>query len=264
MAREIDNNIGSGQRSVGFGDGVHRRCSSQLPAFGEQSLEYAEQIASSLDAAHAKGITHRYLKPGNILVTASGIKLLDFGLALLRRGPESAGETTAVGVTKAGTILGTAAYMSPEQAEAKLADARSDIFSLGLVLYEMLSGRPAFAGGSTIAVMAAIVRDEPKSLTAPPALQSIVTRCLRKSPGDRFQSMTQVKDALLAATSGISSPGASVSERQPSIAVRPFANMSRDADEEYFSDGLAEEIINLLAQIPGRLRSVWCRPSTFI
>ena len=107
-------------------------------------------------------------------------------------------------MTQAGTVLGTAAYMSPEQAEAKPVDARSDIFSFGLVLYEMLSGRRAFTGDSTIAIMAAIVRDEPAPLRATPAVQSIVTRCLRKSPADRFQSMAQVKDALLAATSGVS------------------------------------------------------------
>jgi len=104
------------------------------PLSVDKALEYAEQIASALDAAHAKGITHRDLKPANILVTASGVKLLDFGLALLNRGPASADETTVVGSTKAGSTLGTAAYMSPEQAEARLVDARSDIFSFGLVL----------------------------------------------------------------------------------------------------------------------------------
>ena len=129
-----------------------------------------------------------------------------------------------MGLTKAGTVLGTAAYMSPEQAEAKPVDARSDIFSFGLVLYEMLSGRRAFTGDSTIAIMAAIVRDEPEPLDAPPALQTIVARCLRKSPADRFQSMTEVKDALLAATSGVRV--AIPAQPQPSIAVLPFANMS--------------------------------------
>jgi serine/threonine-protein kinase len=246
------------------------------PLSVEMALECAGQIASALDAAHAKGITHRDLKPANILVTASGIKLLDFGLALMTPAAdcrkEAADATATIGMTQAGTILGTAAYMSPEQAEAKPVDARSDIFSFGSVLYEMLSGRRAFTGDSAIAIMAAIVRDQPASLEAPPAVQTIVTHCLRKSPADRFQSMAQVKDALLAAASGVSSPGAgsgaltaptqsSPVQRTPSIAVLPFDNMGGDKENEYFSDGLAEEIINCLAQVPGL--KVTARTSAF-
>ncbi len=228
----------------------------------DEALRYAVQIADALSAAHAKGITHRDLKPDNILVTASGIKLLDFGLALLSReaddrAPGPLDATGTINMTQAGTILGTAAYMSPEQVEAKPADARSDIFSFGLVLYEMLSGRRAFAGDSTVALMAAVLRDEPEPLQTQPAVQSILTRCLRKSPAERFQSMQQLKQALLGVTSGIGSPG----ERAPSIAVLPFANMSADKENEYFSDGLAEEILNLLVKIPGL--SVIARTSSF-
>lgn len=228
------------------------------PLAAPEAVRYAVQICEALEAAHQKHIIHRDLKPANILVTPAGIKLLDFGLALLHHDEDSPDDTTAtISATQAGTILGTAAYMSPEQAEGKVADARSDIFSFGLVLYEMLSGRRAFAGASSAATMAAILLKEPDPLDAPAGLQRVVARCLRKSPGERFQSMAEVREALLASESA-GSPTAirtavrpALAERGPSIAVLPFANMSADREQEYFSDGLAEEILNLLAHIPG-------------
>ena len=155
----------------------------------EQALKYAVQICNALDAAHKKGITHRDLKPANVLVTDSGVKLLDFGLAQVRLGPDAEdGPTMAIDHTEAGLLLGTAAYMSPEQAEGRPVDARSDVFSFGLVLYEMLTGRRAFEGDSAIAVIGAILYKEPAEIEAPAALRNIVGRCLRKSPDDRFQS----------------------------------------------------------------------------
>ncbi|MBV8818491.1 MAG: protein kinase, partial [Acidobacteriaceae bacterium] len=163
----------------------------------DRALEYAVQIADALSAAHAKGITHRDLKPSNILVTSGGIKLLDFGLA---QQSAAVGAPIHSSITAAGMVVGTAAYMSPEQAEGKPVDARSDIFSFGAVLYEMLSGRRAFNGESALAIMAAIMHRDPEPLNAPPAVQAIVARCLRKSPADRFQSMSEVRDALVGAS----------------------------------------------------------------
>ncbi len=218
----------------------------------ETAIRLALQIAAALEAAHAKGIVHRDLKPGNIFVTGAGVKLLDFGLAKLRSAGENSDDTLSM--TMAGTVVGTVAYMSPEQAQAKPLDARSDIFSFGLVLYEMLSGQRAFSAETGIAVMAAIVRDEPKPLKAGPELEKIVARCLRKNPAERFQSMTEVRAALELVS-------VKPADDQPSIAVLPFSNMSADKENEYFSDGLAEEILNALVRVPGL--KVTARTSSF-
>ena len=199
----------------------------QGPMAEADAVRTALQIAGALEAAHAKGILHRDLKPGNILMTAGGAKLLDFGLAKLVSDDQA---TLTIGVS------GTPLYMSPEQAEGKTLDARSDVFSFGAVLYELLAGRRAFDS------LAAVLRDDPAPLTSPAA--AIARRCLAKQPGQRIQTMTDVKQAL--AGVGHARPA-----EQPSIAVLPFADMSVGKDQEYFSDGLAEEIINALVKVPG-------------
>ena len=217
----------------------------------DEALCIAKQIAEALEAAHGQGIIHRDLKPDNVKVRVDGTaKVLDFGLAKAieptTTSPSVSQLPTVVSpaVTQAGMILGTASYMSPEQAEGKRIDGRSDIFSLGVVLYEMVSGRRAFDGDSTVRVLSSVLRDEPRPLEATPELTRIVTRCLRKVPAERFQTVTEVKRALELVPSN-------KEDTQPSIAVLPFADMSPGRDHEWFSDGVAEEIINLLAHIPG-------------
>jgi serine/threonine protein kinase/tetratricopeptide (TPR) repeat protein len=265
------------------GETLREKLATTLPQ--RKALDYALQIAQGLVAAHERGIVHRDLKPENVFVTREGlVKILDFGLAKASApagsGPTDANALTA-GATQPGWIVGTAGYMSPEQARGAPADHRSDLFSFGAILYEMLAGERAFRRDSDVETLVAVMRDAPPSLSQPdrpvaPELEDLVLHCLEKRPEERFQSARDLAFALrvLERESGAGShvrsdgtgrpaarPGSGAAPAAASIAVLPFRNMSPDQQNEYFSDGMTEEIINALSAI--RALRVTSRTSSF-
>jgi len=220
----------------------------------EEAIPLTTQIASGVAAAHDAGVVHRDLKPDNVMVRPDGlVKVLDFGLATAVDASSTGSivETRAA-VTVEGTIAGTVRYMSPEQARGLLVDARSDVFSLGAMLYEMLCAQPPFEGATATDVMVAILEREPAPLSVrrpavPREVQAVVARCLEKDPKRRFASARELLGALQAvAASPSRTPG---TDDAPSIAILPFANMSTDPENEYFCDGIAEEITNALVKV---------------
>ena len=233
------------------------------PLSVERLLDIAIQVARGLQEAHGKGVVHRDIKPANIMLTVQGqAVLMDFGLAQLAHGESK--------LTKEGTSLGTCAYMSPEQTTGDKLDLRTDVWALGVVLYEMATGQVPFQGHYEQAILYSILNDSPQPITAvrtgvPPELERIVNKCLAKRAGERYQTVSDFLADLSALKRGTESgavsrpssgskdarPSSGSKDARPSIAVLPFENRSRDEDDEYFSDGVTEDIISALAKIEG-------------
>jgi serine/threonine protein kinase/tetratricopeptide (TPR) repeat protein len=265
---------------------------SRSPLPWRKTVELGADLAQGLAAAHSKGITHRDLKPANIFLTSDGrVKILDFGLARWqpKLSEEDATATLALEETEAGTVMGTVGYMSPEQVRGEKAEAASDLFSLGCVLYEMVTGRRAFSGKSAGDTMAAILKEDPPSVAdsgkpVPAELERVIERCLAKEPGQRFHSAHDLAFALKGMLS-VAGEKPIAAEPSPSrarlrgaiwtaaalailaaagffywrnragqsidsLAVLPFANMGGSEDADYLSDGITDSLIDSLSELP--------------
>jgi len=216
------------------------------PLSFRDAVETATGIARALEAAHGKGIVHRDIKPANILLTGDGQpKVLDFGLAKL---------ADAADLTAPGSTVGTAAYMSPEQARGETVDGRSDLWAVGVVLYEMVTGKRPFTGDRVETVIRAILENVPLRASSarsdvPGGVERIIDRALEKNPSRRYGDAGEMVRDLEAAVAAAAAPTRGATDSRPSIAVLPFLDMSPEGDQEYFCEGIAEELLNALAGI---------------
>jgi serine/threonine protein kinase/tetratricopeptide (TPR) repeat protein len=231
------------------------------PLSPDECLKVGIEVGEGLEKAHRSGVIHRDLTPANIFLTREGpTKLLDFGLA--KSGADLTGAQAAFAsnglephLTKSGSAMGTIPYMSPEQARGESLDTRSDLFSLGIVLYEMATGRRPFTGSTTAMIFDSILNHQPAPISesvVPEAYCAALTRLMAKTPYDRCHSAREVIDILREIQLSSAAKGTPRAGRKiPSIAVLPFANLSADPDNQYFSDGLSEDLISALARLQG-------------